>query len=206
MIGVLGGTFDPIHNGHLALARQVIAALPLQQLQLMPCAIPVHKKLPATAPQDRRRMIELAIEEEPRLVVNHLELDRGGPSYTVDSLMALQRQLGATLVLILGADTFNGFSDWHRPSEILSMCHLVVCARPGVTMDRHLFAEHWSDSLNGLISTESGVIYQLEIAECDCSSSEVRESLMVGKSPETCLNPAVAEYIAGHNLYRSLSV
>jgi len=202
MIGILGGTFDPIHRGHLQIATRVLAQLGLQQLQLMPCALPVHRDQPHASPEHRCAMIHLAIEGNADLFLNTLELERDGPSYSVDSLQQIRRKTDASLALVLGADAFNGFAGWKSPREILRLAHLVVCYRPGFEVEADLFAEQRVDSAVELSSRAAGCILLLRVDAVDCSSSAVRAALHRGETARQYLAPPVADYIDQHNLYR----
>ena len=202
MIGILGGTFDPIHNGHLHIATQAATRLQLEQVQFMPCALPVHRDQPHASAEQRCTMIELALDGQPGLVLNRVEIDRAGPSYMIDSLQQIRRQSDARLLLLLGTDAFNGFGDWKQPREILELASLLVCVRPGVETDPALFGEYRVDSAEQLMRQEAGAIYELEVDAPDCSSSEVRAALIDGDIPRQWLHPAVADYIQNHHLYR----
>ncbi len=202
MIGILGGTFDPIHRGHLQIATRVLALAGLQQLQLMPCALPVHRDQPHASPEHRCAMIRLAIEGIAGLVLNNIELERSGPSYSVDSLREIRRNSDASLALVLGADAFNGFADWKSPQEILRLAHLVVCYRPGFEVDVDLLAEHRVDSITEFSTHPAGCILLLQVDAIDCSSSAVRSALAAGETTQQYLTPPVADYINQHNLYR----
>jgi len=203
MIGILGGTFDPIHEGHFHIATQVLTRLGLEQVQFMPCALPVHRDEPHASTTDRCAMIELMIADETAFALNTLELDRSGPSYTLDSLREIRRQTDATLVLLLGADAFNDFASWKMPHEILKIAHLVVCYRPGYEVGAHIFNDYLSSSSNVLAEQSAGAILMLEVEAIDCSSSVVRAALAKGDTTGQCLRPAVADYIEKHNLYRT---
>lgn len=202
MLAILGGTFDPIHLGHLHIAEQVEARLRPCQLHFMPCALPVHRGLPRASTRHRCAMIELALRDHEKFILNPLELEREGPSYSVDSLRQLRRQSDDSLLLVLGTDAFNGFAGWKSPDEILRLAHLVVCCRPGHEIDAELFAEHHVRSAAELCAREAGAILSLRMEACECSSSAVRDSLRRGRTPRQYLNPAVADYIDEHNLYR----
>ena len=212
MIGILGGTFDPIHLGHLHIASQVTTRLGLQQLQFMPCAQPVHRDGPCASAAQRCCMIELAIEEQPAFVLNTLEVQRGGPSYSIDSLREIrrqnarredtQRQDRQSLVLILGADAFNGFANWKSPGEILELAHLVVCGRPGFEIDSAIFGDHRVETCAEIASSHAGGILALTVDAIDCSSSGVRTALEMGNTPRQYLTTKVADYIDEHHLYR----
>ncbi|CAD7840656.1 MAG: Nicotinate-nucleotide adenylyltransferase (EC 2.7.7.18) [Olavius algarvensis Gamma 3 endosymbiont] len=203
MIGILGGTFDPIHNGHLQIATQALARLQLQQVQFMPCALPVHRDQPRATAQQRCDMIESVLAEHPEFILNTLEIERDGPSYTIDSLREIRRRSAATLLLLLGSDAFNGFADWKQPREILELAHLVVCLRPGVSVDPTLFPEYRIESVGQLSRQSTGAILPLEVDAIDCSSSAVRAALQTGAIPRQWLPSGVADYIQTHHLYRS---
>jgi len=202
MIGILGGTFDPIHNGHLHLANQVVSRLDLAQVQLMPCALPVHRDQPHATAQQRCAMIELVLADYPKLELNTLEIDRDGPSYMIDSLHQIRSPGDATPALLLGSDAFNGFASWKQPERILELAHLVVCLRPGVEVDSALFPEQRVDSARQLSAQLPGSILLLEVDAVDCSSSAVRSTLAEGDIPRQWLHPAVVDYIQNHHLYR----
>ncbi len=201
MIGILGGTFDPIHNGHLHIATRVQSRLGLEQIQLMPCALPVHRDRPHASVAQRRAMIDLALAGRPDFAVNSLEIDRQGPSYMVDSLREMRRRDDAALTLLLGADAFNGFARWKQSREILDLAHLVVCIRPGVEVDSGLFSDRRVESPEQLTKLPAGAILVLEVDAIDCSSSEVRAALNTGDVPRQWLNPGVADYIENNHLY-----
>lgn len=201
MIGILGGTFDPIHLGHLHIASQVSTQLELRQLHFMPCALPVHRGLPHASAEHRCAMIRLALREMESFVLNTLELEREGPSYSVDSLREIRRHSSDSLLLVLGADAFNGFASWKSPREILRLANLVVCGRPGFEIDAELFGEHQVESASALSQHSAGAILPLEVNAIDCSSSAVRASLLQGQVPRQLLPAEVADYIDEHNLY-----
>lgn len=202
MIGILGGTFDPIHNGHLHIATQLVNRLGLEQLQFMPCAIPVHRDPPRASSTHRCAMIDLVIAGQQALSLNTVEIDRNGPSYSIDSLREIRRQTDSILALVLGADAFNGFNSWKLPQEILQLANLVVCYRPGFEVNREMFSQHRVASADELSRQTAGAILLLEVEAIDCSSSAVRAALDTGKIPRQYLPPAVANYIEKHNLYR----
>jgi nicotinate-nucleotide adenylyltransferase len=202
MIGILGGTFDPIHNGHLHIATQLVDRLSLEQLQFMPCAVPVHRDLPRASAPHRCAMIDLVIAEQQAFRLNTVEIDRNGPSYSIDSLREIRRQKDSALALVLGADAFNGFDSWKSPQKILQLANLVVCYRPGFEVDQEMFSQHRVASPDELSKQTAGAILLLEVEAIDCSSSAVRTALDTGKIPRHCLPLAVANYIDKHNLYR----
>ena len=203
MIAILGGTFDPIHKGHLHIATRVLERLPVQQVQFMPCALPVHRGQPRAFAEQRCSMIELAIDGQSQFVLNRLEIERAGPSYTVDSLREMRgRDQDTRLALILGGDAYNGFAHWKQPDEILELAHLVVCRRPGVECAENGFSEHRVDTPETLSEQAAGAILMLDVDAPDCSSSRLRSQLAADEAPDDCLSPAVADYIETQRLYR----
>lgn len=202
MIGILGGTFDPIHAGHLQIAEKVESSLALNELYFLPCATPVHRDMPQVSDAQRVQMIELAIAGNSKFRLNRLELDRGGQSYMVDTLRQIraQNQIG-TMVLILGADAFNQFHNWKSPDEILKLAHLVVCNRPGVDMDKSIYVNHWVNSVKILENSTTACILPLELDENPCSSSYVRKLLLDRNQADRCLPSAVYQFILRNHLY-----
>jgi nicotinate-nucleotide adenylyltransferase len=204
MIGIFGGTFDPPHLGHIRLAEQAIELLALDEVQFLPCANPVHRSQPMVIASDRLQMLELAVANRSGLSINTLELDRGGPSYMVDSLRQIRDQYeDASLCLLLGADAFNAIQSWKSPDEILKLANLVVCRRPGLSLDKSVFVDHQIDSALDLRSKVSGCILALDIEENPCSSTEVREWLTGQGSVENCLPQSIIDYINQHHLYET---
>ncbi len=147
-------------------------------------------------------MIDMVLAGHPELVLNTLEIDRAGPSYTIDSLLQIRRHGDQPLALLLGTDAFNGFAGWKQPQQILELAHLVVCIRPGVEVDPTLFPERRVDAAHQLQEQAAGAILLLEADAIDCSSSEVRAALAKGDIPRQWLHSAVADYIQTHHLYR----
>ncbi len=202
MIGIFGGSFDPVHIGHLRLARQVQERLHLDQIQFLPCANPVHRQQPLAAANDRLAMLELAVSDQPGWQISTIELDRSGPSYSIDSLRLIHAQQPQhSLCLLLGVDAFNAIESWKSPEQILKLAHLVVCRRPGLELDREVFNEHQVSDPGLLQTALSGFILPLDIDETDCSSTEVRGLLNSGESVADCLPSAVADYINQYKLY-----
>jgi len=201
-VGIFGGTFDPVHNGHLRLAEQVQGRLALNLIQFMPCANPVHRGPPVIAARHRLGMLQRALSDQPHWQINSVELDRAGPSYTVDSLHLIHSQHPqSSLCLLLGADAFNTFQSWQSAEVILKLAHLVVCRRPGSVFDYNIYREHQIDDPDLLLSAASGYILALDIDENPCSSTEVRRLLSGGESVEDCVPSTVFDYINQHQLY-----
>ena len=206
-IGVLGGMFDPVHNGHVEAARCALRELALDQLRMIPCQTPNHRRPAKIGPQHRLHMIELAIRNEPGMQVDPIEIDRTGVSYMVDTLAILKANAGdCALVLVLGADSFNTIPQWHRWRELLGLCHFLVLARPGVTTSEDVVAapefEHsLVTSAEELFHTDSGRIRVLDDFSFDVSSTRVRELLAMNADLSTKLDENVIDYIRSSNLY-----
>ncbi len=202
MIGILGGTFDPIHTGHMQVAEQVEQRLALDEIHFLPCAIPVHRDKPRVSDANRVQMIELAIAGHSRFKLNTMELDRGGQSYMVDTLRLIrEKNPNDRIVLILGADAFNQFPGWKSPDGILQLAHLVVCRRPGVELDQSIYTKHRVASVEELRDQTQTCILPLEVDENPCSSTHVRQLLLEQNQADRCLPPAVYQFILSKHLY-----
>jgi nicotinate-nucleotide adenylyltransferase len=208
-VGVFGGTFDPIHYGHLRSALELAERLQLQQLRLMPCAVPPHRAAPACDASHREAMVKLAVAGEPRLVCDGRELAREGTSYTIDSLTELRSELGedCSLSLVMGCDAVLAITTWHRWQELLDCAHVVVIARPGWQLPAsgpvaHWLREHRLQDSGGLHRRACGSILVEELRPLAISSTEIRELLAAGRSARYLLPQVVLEYIQAHNLYQ----
>ncbi len=201
MIAILGGTFDPVHNGHLQIATRIFHNLEFSEMHFMPCAVPVHRREPRASIPHRCEMIELAISSHPGFLLNRLEVERDGPSYSIDSLRAMKQKHDDPIVLLLGSDTFNGFVNWKDPDEVLRLARLLICLRPGVVPDTGLFADQWVDSLGAFASKPDGAIFSIEVGANQCSSTEIRRQIASGNYNPDCIHTDVASYIKQHNLY-----
>jgi nicotinate-nucleotide adenylyltransferase len=196
-IGVLGGTFDPIHNGHLIIAEEARVKLGLEQVLFVPAGEPWLKGHKNIAPgEDRLEMIRLAIEQNAYFRASTVDLDRPGPSYTVDTLADLKRELGeeANLYFILGLDALAEFSTWKEPARIMEMCHLVGVRRPE---RRALDLKSLERSIPGI----SRRIILLDNPLIDISSTGIRERVAAGLPITNLIPDAVARYIREWGLY-----
>ncbi len=208
-VGIFGGTFDPVHYGHLRSALELVERLRLQQLRLMPCAVPPHRAAPACDARHRAAMVQLAVAGEPRLACDSRELAREGASYTIDSLMELRSELGeeCSLNLVMGCDAVLGITTWHRWQELLDWAHVVVIARPGWQLPAsgpvaQWLREHRPLECGGLHLHASGSILVEELRPLAISSTEIRELLAASRSPRYLLPQVVLDYIQAHNLYQ----
>ena len=193
-VGVLGGTFDPIHNGHLAAARAAIDCAHLDRLILVPSAQPPHRVAAQAPAEDRLAMSKLAIEGDPRLEVSDVEVKRGGASYTVDTLVELHRAFPEDeLFLILGWDAAHLFNTWHEPERVRRLASLVIVGRPGMPPPK--VADLKAASL------DPDRVVMCLLPTPDISGSELRRTIAGGGSAAGSVPPAVESYIAARRLY-----
>lgn len=208
MIGILGGTFDPIHFGHLRTALDVMQAVGLDEVRFIPLNQAVHREQPETAATLRWRMVQAAVAGEPGFIADDRELRRTGSSYTVDTLSALRREFPhEPLCLLLGMDAFNGFAQWRQPEEILRLAHLVVMHRPGAaTPDdpgaKEILAAHPCAGLGALEQQGAGMIHLQAVTQLEISSTRIRSLLKAGESPRYLLPDRVLDLIEQNRLYR----
>jgi nicotinate-nucleotide adenylyltransferase len=196
-IGVLGGTFDPIHNGHLGIAASACRELGLEQVLFVPARDPWLKENRAIAPSRHRvEMAKLAISADARYNISYVDLEREGQSYTVDTLSDLRRDLGASadLYFILGMDAMEGLSGWREPGRIVGMCHLVVAKRPCVDM---IDLKALEAGLPGV--SEKIIVIDNELY--DINSTDIRRRIADGRSISSLVPDAVARYIRDNGLY-----
>lgn len=211
-IALLGGTFDPVHYGHLRFADAVRRELELHDVRLVPSALPPHREPAHADAADRLAMLDLAVREFPDLVVDAREIVRGGRSYTVDTLEALRREHPATpLVLLVGADAFRGLPAWHRWRDLFDLAHIVVVPRPGSQLDDDLppalaaewQARHTADP-KALRARRAGSIYAQPVAPHAISATQIRNALAQGdvRTVDALLPAPVLAYIGSHRLYQ----
>lgn len=208
LIGVFGGTFNPIHNGHLRSALELLELLGLERLHLLPCALPPHREAPRCPPERRADMVALAVAGEPRLCCDRRELARTGPSYTVDSLAELRAEYGpdARLCLVMGFDALLGLPRWKGWQALLDYAHIVIIARPGWALPAAGELADWlaryrlrsADQLRG---APAGGVLLLELRQLAISSTDIRALCQAGRSPRYLLPDSVLDYIERHQLY-----
>lgn len=209
MIGVLGGTFDPVHFGHLRPALDCQQALGLTQVRFIPLHVAVHRPQPAAPAALRLAMLEAAIADQAGFVLDTRELERPGGSYTYDTLVSLRDELGSheAICLLIGADAFGGFLRWHRPMDILELAHLVVMRRPG-TADVGdpaliaLRAKRRCEEARSLPNTPAGRILEQQVTQIQVSSTRLRGLIRAGMSPRYLLPDPVIAIIDAAGLYR----
>ncbi len=212
-IGVLGGTFDPVHHGHLRLAEEIGETLKLGEVRLIPVGTPPHRGTPHVAPEHRLEMVRIAAAGNPRLTVDDRELRREGPGYTYDTLAGLRTEIGAArpLVLIVGADAFLEFATWHRWHEVFGLAHIAVAHRPGFPAERWgermpqpLAREYESRLMRQPLATHlqpAGGIVVVPFTALDISATAIRDRIRAGASPRYLLPSSVLDYIRANRLY-----
>jgi nicotinate-nucleotide adenylyltransferase len=200
-VGILGGTFDPIHNGHLAAAEAAERSLELDAITLIPSHIPPHRQDPVGATSEQRyAMAALAAAERPGWSASRVEVDRPGQSYTYDTLVRLKEtvSVGSQYFFILGADAFAEIATWSRYPAVLDLAHFVVVSRPGTTLDS--LRERVPSAFSHRPSAKTRVIL-VSANTPDISSTDIRRRVRAGESLRGLVPDPVADYIATHRLY-----
>ena len=190
-VGLFGGSFDPVHDAHLALARAALAELPLDEVRWIPAGQAWQKSRPLTAAVHREAMLRLAIDGEPRFVLDRIEIERPGPSYTLDTVRTLAAAQPATLwFLIIGHDQYAGLHTWNGWQQLLGMVTLAVANRPGQVREVHEDVRRFAHHV-------------VPLPMLDISATVVRERVAAGEDISKLVPPAVARYIDSHRLYRA---
>ena len=214
MIGVFGGTFDPIHFGHLRSALEICESLSLKEIRFIPCRIPPHRGEPLADPMQRLAMVRAALAGQPDMVLDDREIKREGPSYMIDTLESLRSELTTEpLCLILGMDAFMGLSSWHRWQELLTLAHLVVMHRPGKSLHdvnsqqaaevTTLLKSRQVKDVKALQTKAAGSIFLHPISQLDISASKIREMVAKGKNPRYLLPDVVLQMIKVQKIYET---
>lgn len=212
-IGILGGTFDPIHFGHLRMAEELAETLDLGEVRFIPAGQPPHRGSPRAPARHRLEMARLAIAGNPRFVLDEREFHRATPSYSVDTLSELRAELppDTPLVLFMGADAFLGLTAWHQWRRLFELAHVAVAHRPGFSAAawedalpdplRRLLATHRVEQPGELLEKPAGLIFLHGITQLDISASRIRDRALRGKSLRYLLPDAVIAYLNENRLY-----
>jgi nicotinate-nucleotide adenylyltransferase len=207
LIGIFGGSFDPVHLGHVATAEELQRRLPFREIRFLPAA---RSPLKAAASADRHRlaMLELALHGKAGLVIDRRELDRAPPSYSIDTLRAIRAETGpgTALAFILGMDSFLELPRWKDWQQLTDPAHLLVVSRPGHHPDLPPALAAWLaprrlDTAGGLGAAPAGGVLLLETAPWPVASRDIRAAIRTGRDTSRWLAPAVADYIEHHHLY-----
>ena len=211
-VALLGGSFDPVHHGHVALAALFSSLLQPDELRIIPAGSPWQKSSLQTRAEDRVAMLELAFRAARLPVTLDLqEVERGAPSYTVDTLRNVRAELGpqASIVFLMGADQLRNLDSWHAWRTLFDLAHIGVAARPGYALDAAQLPpavlEELTPRLGSLAqirNTPSGLAYLAETLDVDISATQIRASLQRGEQANSLISPVVLDYIQQHNLYK----
>lgn len=206
MIGVFGGTFDPVHNGHLRTALDVQEALGIRRIHFVPLKEAVHRDQPGTPAELRCALVQAAVADQPGFVMDNRELHREGPSWSYYTLESFRREYPhEPLCFLMGGDAFNGYLQWHRPLEILELAHLVVMQRPDAS--RHggdlaaLLDERQTLEAGDLHALPAGRIFLQPVTQLDISASDIRQRIAVGRSARFLVPEPVLGIIQQLRLY-----
>ncbi len=213
-IGILGGTFDPIHFGHLRLAEEMLELAQLSEIRFIPAGTPPHRGKPQTSAQHRSAMVRLAIAGQPAFVLDEREVDRTTPCYTVDTLRELRAELGAAqpLCLLMGGDAFLQLHTWHEWEQLFELAHIVVGYRPGFTLEERIHGataelqRHYERRLcaaSALSQGAFGGVAELAIPKLEISATDIRRRVAQGRTIRYLLPDTVAGYIHQHHLYET---
>jgi len=207
-IGIFGGTFDPIHYGHLRTALELKQTLSLEKVHFVPAANPPHRAQPMTDGRLRLRLVEAAIEGEPGFVADDRELKREGPSYTVDTLESFRADYGAArpICLLLGMDAFLNLPKWHRWQELLRLAHIVVAHRPGWRAPEvgplgELLAERRTADAVALARSPAGRVHVQPVTQLEIASTALRAGIRAGLDPKYLMPDGVRKIILETECY-----
>ncbi len=207
-IGLFGGTFDPVHFGHLRMALELKQRLGLSDMRLVPASLPPHREAPGSSAEHRLAMLKLAVAQDGVLRVDDRELRRAGPSYTFDTLRELRGELGAETALVwaMGVDAFAQLHTWHRWRELLDLASIAVVARPGAALPSvgpvaDLLRGHRVPDARALAEHPAGRVAVLELTPLGISATQIRHLIGQGLAPRYLLPDSVWHYIQEHQLY-----
>lgn len=207
-IGIFGGTFDPVHIGHLRTAVELRKVLGLREMRLIPSATPPHRAQPQTSAEHRLAMLRLALDGEPGLTADDCELRRQGPSYTLDTLQQLRTEVGPNtpLCLCIGMDSLINLNQWHRWQELTNIAHIVVAARPGWHLPQQgeildFVRTHRASDIESLKNLPTGKLLMMEMTLLPISATGIRQALQRQESIRYLVPNQVINYIQQHKLY-----
>ncbi len=210
-IGIFGGTFDPIHFGHLRTAFELLQALRLSEMRFMPAGNPPHREITVAEPEERLAMVQAATQGQPGFTVDDREIRREGLSYSVDTMRTLRADFpDRSLCLVVGMDAFLGLPKWHQWRELLELAHLVVAHRPGWRAPSmgplgELLVDRGTGRIGDLHESRAGCIYIHAVTQLEISSTELRKMIAAGRDPRYLMPDAVRAIIEQTGCYRRSS-
>jgi nicotinate-nucleotide adenylyltransferase len=204
MIGIYGGTFDPVHYGHLRTAVEVHEFFSLDEVRLTPCAQPPHREMPLTSAEMRLNMLTLAASNQSGLIIDRRELDREGYSYTVDTLRSLRVEMpDESLFLLIGTDAFSDLSSWHQWQQLFDYAHVIVVTRPSYESPAlsDFLSSKFTHDREDLACQKAGCLFFYAVTQLDISATQIRAKVKKGLSTHFLLPDNVIEYIEANKLY-----
>ncbi len=206
MLGVFGGTFNPVHYGHLRSALEVKEFFQLEQLRLIPCRIPAHRQEPDVSAEMRLHLLQLAIKDMPGWLADRRELDRDGPSYMVDTLASLKAEFAdSPILLFIGTDAFAGLTNWYQWQHLFDLAHVVVMTRPGFQPAEvsPWLQQRQTEQLESLRQRQAGLLYFFPVTQLDISASRIRKLVAAGLDTRFLLPDGIIQEINKHHLYQT---
>lgn len=207
-VAIFGGTFNPVHNGHLRIAIELAELLEVESLRMIPCALPAHRDAPSASPEQRLEMLKRGIGEQSQLVADDIELRRDGPSYTIDTLRAIRAQIGdsTALYLCIGMDVLASLDSWRDWQKLTDYCHIVVSSRPGYQLPESGTLAEWisarlCDDLQTLKQSSAGKLHLCTLTMLAISSTAIRHKISAGEKVDYLTPAAVVNCIQQQHLY-----
>ncbi len=207
-VALLGGTFNPIHFGHLNLANCLVDYLHVESVRMIPCAIPPHRETPSVSAEQRLAMLQLAIDDHPLLTSDDLELRKSTPSYSIETVQQIRQQVGeeTPLFFCIGMDSLLTIDSWHHWQQLLDYCHLAICPRPGYKLPIKGHLAEWieqnlCDDIARVKTLAQGCLHLCKIPLKDISSTAIRDSIKCAQSIDHLTPKSVVNFITKHSLY-----
>ena len=213
LVGIFGGTFDPIHYGHLRIAEEIVKTAGLQKLYFVPAGMPRLRHSPVASPQHRVEIVRLAIQKNPDFVLDEREINRDGVSYSIDTVREFKQEFGEEIRLcfVLGADAFINLSEWNNWKELFNLCHFIISTRPGYSLTsinellpkelREECSQRWVSNTVNLRKNSSGLIFIASTTMLDISATSIRAHIAVGRSVRHLVPSVTVNYISENKLY-----
>jgi len=213
LVGIFGGTFDPIHYGHLRVAEEIVEAVGLQKMYFVPAGMPRLRHAPVALPQHRAEVVRLAIQNNPAFVLDEREIYRDGVSYSIDSVREFKQEFGeeVRLCFVLGVDAFIKLAEWNSWRELFNLCHFIISTRPGYTLTsinellpkklKKECSQRWASSADSLRNDTSGLIFIVSTTMLDISATSIRAHIAAGRSVRYLVPDMAGSYISANKLY-----